>query len=92
MAFYRVIHDRSFAKDLRRRPSWLVKKVSQYARGLAEDPFPRQSTKLSGSDALYKIRIGDYRLVYEVDIDQKLVTLHLLDDRSDAYKRIRRRT
>ena len=40
---------------------------------LPSDPFPVQSTKLQGAKRLYRLRVGDYRIVYEVDSDARHV-------------------
>ncbi len=49
--------------------------------------MPRQSVKLAGSEDLYRIRVGDYR-VYGVDDEAKVVTVHYVRHRSQAYRRL----
>lgn len=49
--------------------------------GLKSEPFPRQAIKLSGAERIYRIRVGDYRIVYEVDTQAKQVTVHYIRHR-----------
>ena len=53
---------------------------------LAAEPFPHGSQKLTGSDHTYRIRIGDYRVVYEVVAALKLVEIQRVRHRKDVYR------
>ena len=53
---------------------------------LAENPFPRGVEKLSGSEHAYRIRLGDYRVVYEVVAELKLVEVQRVRHRKDVYR------
>lgn len=64
MASYSVNFKSSVEKDLRRLPKVLVSRVMERIERLAADPFPRQAIKLSGTERLDRIRIGDYRVVW----------------------------
>lgn len=90
MASYSVLHTQSFEKDLRRMPAWLIRRVMGRADALSENPFPKQAEKAKGGADLYKIRIGDYRLVYSVRTASRSIALHLIDLRDTVYKRVRR--
>ena len=52
---------------------------------LADDPTPGHSVKLAGAEALYRIRVGDYRVIYGVDHPSKQVIIHYVRHRKDAY-------
>jgi mRNA interferase RelE/StbE len=67
MASFKVVLKPSIAKDLRGLSKPVVARVLKLFEALAEEPFPRQSLKLEGSDALYRIRLGDYRVIYDID-------------------------
>ena len=54
--------------------------------GLRTDPFPRQAVKLSGTERLYRIRVGDYRIVYEVDTQAKQIVIHYVRHRREVYR------
>ena len=63
----------SALRDLLRLPRLIQKRVAEKIDALAKDPFPRGSTKLEALDDLWRIRIGDYRVVYEIDNRAKTV-------------------
>jgi len=86
MASYSLSFKPSVQKDLRPLPKSIVARVIGQIEGLKTDPLPRQSIKLSGSERLYRIRVGDYRIVYEVDAKAKQVTVHSVRHRRDVYR------
>jgi mRNA interferase RelE/StbE len=53
---------------------------------LASDPRPRQSHKLSGSVNCYRLRVGDYRVLYQVDDEAALVTIFKIGHRREVYR------
>jgi mRNA interferase RelE/StbE len=83
---YKVVFKPSVEKDLRRLPKDAVRRILDACGRLGENPFPRQAVKLFGSDRLYRVRVGDYRIVYEVDTRQKVVTVHYVRHRGTAYR------
>jgi mRNA interferase RelE/StbE len=60
MASFRIEWRKSTRKDLRRIPPADVARIVEQVAGLADDPFPAGSLKLSGSEKAYRFRIGDY--------------------------------
>lgn len=64
---YRLHFKPSVEKDLRRLPTAALARMTGAIQTLADAPLPRQSRKISGADRLYRLRIGDYRVIYEVD-------------------------
>jgi mRNA interferase RelE/StbE len=54
--------------------------------GLAADPRPRGVVKLAGRDD-YRARVGDYRVVYAVDDDERLVVVARIAHRREVYRR-----
>ncbi len=55
-------------------------------RGLAVDPHPSGSKKLHGADDLYRIRVGDYRIIYRVEDENLLVLVVSVGHRRDIYR------
>jgi mRNA interferase RelE/StbE len=53
-----------------------------------EDPFSQPYEKVKGRKDLYKIRVGDYRIIYRVDKKNKIVSVHLVDKRERVYNRL----
>ena len=86
MDSYDIHFKPSIVKDLRPLSEALVSRVMARIEGLKSDPFPRQAIKLSGTGRLYRIRVGDYRIVYEVDTPAKQVTIHYVRHRREVYR------
>lgn len=86
MASYKIVLKPSVEKDLRSLPPSAVRQVWDRLGALADAPRPRQSVKLTGTERLYRIRVGDYRIVYGVDDNAKLVTVHYVRHRREVYR------
>jgi len=52
---------------------------------LGDNPFPRGAIKLQGREGVYRVRVGDYRVLYEVLRKEGLVLVDKIDHRSGAY-------
>jgi len=86
MASFSVISKPSVQKDLRRIPPSLILRVLKQFRDLETDPFSNKAVKLSGAERLYRIRVGDYRIVYEVNVREKIVVIHHVRHRREVYR------
>ena len=86
MTSYNISFKPSVEKDLRPLSKSVVARVIEQIERLKTEPFPRQAIKLSGAERLYRIRVGDYRIVYEVDIRAKQVMIHYVRHRREAYR------
>lgn len=85
MANCRILFKQSVAKDLRSIPTKDVQRILQRVEGLAEDPRPAGVEKLS-SDEKYRIRQGNYRILYTIDDDVITVTIVKVGHRRDVYR------
>jgi len=85
MAF-RVEWKKSTRKDLRKLPPNVVDRVLETVEQLAVNPFPVGVEKLAGSEHAYRVRVGDYRVVYEVVTKTKLVEIQRVRHRKDVYR------
>ncbi len=83
---YELLLSTHAQRDLRRLSAALAARIIAAIRGLARNPRPRGSRKLAGSDRDYRLRIGDYRVIYEVDDAQHVVRVMYVRHRSDAYR------
>ena len=83
---YSVRIKRSAAKELSRLPKQARLLVIRAIDGLAEQPLSGSSLK-GGLRGLRRIRIGDYRVVYELLTDEVVVLVVRVARRSDAYRR-----
>jgi len=86
MTSYNISFKPSVEKDLRPLSKPVVARVIEQIERLKTEPFPRQAIKLSGAERLYRIRVGDYRIVYEVDIKSRQVMIHYVRHRREAYR------
>jgi mRNA interferase RelE/StbE len=85
MAF-RIEWKKSTRKDLRKLPASTVERIIETVEGLADNPFPHGVEKLSGSEHAYRVRRGDYRIVYEVVTESKLIEIQRVRHRKDVYR------
>ncbi len=86
MADYSVTFARSARKELEALTAALVRRIFPKVEGLAKEPRPKGCRKLRGEKNLWRIRIGDYRVVYEVKEDEKVVDIIAIRHRSAAYE------
>lgn len=85
MASYELRLHKSVAKDLDPLPKKDVQRIVKAIAGLADDPRPPQSLKLSGSDK-YRLRCGVYRILYEIHEDVLIVYVVKVGHRKDIYR------
>jgi len=78
---------RSTKKDLRRIASVEVRKIILAVEALASDPRPQGSKKMQGCDCAYRIRIGDYRVIYEVYDTRVVIEVVRVSHRRDVYRK-----
>jgi mRNA interferase RelE/StbE len=88
MAAYKVIFKPSVEKDLRSLPKSVIARVLEHIEDLKDNPIPRQSIKLTGAEKLYRIRVGDYRVIYGVDKEAKLITVYYVRHRRDVHRKL----
>ena len=86
MARYAVEFRRSAKKDLERLDSLVQRRVLRATEGLAIDPRPPGCRKLHGSDNAFRIRVGDYRVVYTVDDAVLIVAIERVRHRGEVYR------
>lgn len=83
---YTVIIERSAVRDLKRLPPSIRCRVDAHIRGLAREPRPQGVEKLSGSECSYRIRVGDYRILYEIHDDILHVLVVKIAHRREVYR------
>ena len=82
---YAVLIRRAAQKELARLPAKVYEPMKSAVRKLADNPRPRGSRRLTGRDG-WRIRVGDYRVVYEVDDASSCVTVLHVGHRRDVYR------
>ncbi|MEP6709014.1 MAG: type II toxin-antitoxin system RelE/ParE family toxin [Verrucomicrobiota bacterium] len=87
MASFSIQWRSSTKKDLRKLPPREVERIVTAVELLAEEAFPHGSEKLAGADHTYRIRVGDYRVVYEVFVPSEIVEIQRVRHRKDVYRK-----
>ena len=72
-------------KQIEALPPRLAQKISEAIAGLANEPRPVGAKKLMGVEG-YRIRVGDYRILYVVNDASRLVTVYRVKHRREAYR------
>ncbi len=85
MAAYRLLIKQSAAKELEAVPQRDRQRVVERIRGLADEPRPLGCQKLSGEEK-YRLRQGDYRVVYLIDDGEQVVVVFKVGHRRDVYR------
>ncbi len=85
---WRVKIDERVAKMMRRLPRDLVVRIDQAIQALRQNPRPRGAKRLQGSHnpALYRVRVGDFRIVYEIRDEELVVLVIRVGPRSGVYR------
>jgi mRNA interferase RelE/StbE len=86
MASFRIEWRPSTKKDLRKIPQGQIKSIIEAAVALGAQPWPVGCQKLQGTDGTYRIRVGDYRIVYTISKEAEVVTVVRVRDRKDVYR------
>lgn len=86
MASYSLIWKRSAGRELRGLPREVIVRLLELAESLKGNPFPPGAKKLTGAQHTYRVRSGDYRLVYEVRGDELLIQIVRVGHRRVVYR------
>jgi mRNA interferase RelE/StbE len=83
---YRILLERGAERDLRRLSAEMHDRVIAAIRGLAANPRPPGCRKLRGGQNDWRIRVGDYRVVYEIADDIRVVRVNRVRHRREVYR------
>jgi mRNA interferase RelE/StbE len=87
---YSVFLVKSARRELEHLPPKQHDLVVEHLRAVQEDPRPFGAGKLQGRDE-YKLRVGNFRIIYGIDDATRQVVVYMIDDRKQVYRRLRRR-
>ncbi len=88
MASYNVDFKPSVNKDFRRLPKSTVERVMKRIEKLVDEPLPHGVEKLEGADRLYRLRVGDYRIIYEVQTHAQQIVILYVRHRREVYREL----
>jgi mRNA interferase RelE/StbE len=83
---YRVLLERSAEKDLARLASVVHDRIIAAIQALARNPRPPGCRKLAGSKNDWRIRVGDYRVIYEIADEIRIVRVNRVRHRREVYR------
>lgn len=84
---YKITFKKSAEKEIQKLPSSVILKIVPVIEGLSKNPRPSGSKKLQGNkENIWRIRIGDYRVVYLIAEEVKIVEVRRVGHRKDIYK------
>ncbi|NLL09920.1 MAG: type II toxin-antitoxin system RelE/ParE family toxin [Methanomicrobiales archaeon] len=75
----------SVKKDVKKIPSQFLASIIQAVEQLENDPFPAGVVKLTDTDSYYRIRVGDYRVIYEIQKNEHKIFVLYIRHRKNAY-------
>jgi mRNA interferase RelE/StbE len=87
MDSYNIEWKHSAARELRKLPREAVLRILQAVEPLATEPYPHGVRKLVGSEHTYRIRVGDYRVVYNVVSSALIIQIVRVGHRREVYGR-----
>ena len=88
---YRIVLHREAVREIRRLPGDVKSRIKDAVDGLAAAPVPPGARRIRGRVGAYRLRVGDYRVVYEVHATEIVVYVVGVGHRRDVYRRILRR-
>lgn len=83
---YQILLERSAERDLRRLSADVHTRVIGAIQGLAANPRPPGCRKLTGSRHDWRIRVGDYRVIYEIADTIRIVRVNRVRHRREVYR------
>ena len=85
---YLVNVKKSVEKDLRKLPKSVISRVVEAIENLKDNPYPKQSKKLRATERTYRLRVGDYRVIYQVNEERKEIIVYYVRHRENAYEKL----
>ena len=83
---YTVLVSPAARRDVKRIHGPSRRRIADAIDDLANDPRPQGCTKLAGEEELYRLRIGDYRVIYQIEDDRLIVLVVRVGHRKDVYR------
>ena len=87
LAHYHVQFAPSAARSLAKLERSFQRRIARRLDALVYEPRPKGSEKLRGAAGRYRIRVGDYRIIYDIEDDELLILILRVGHRRDIYRR-----
>lgn len=86
-ARWEVKYHRALKKELRRLPKSAIRRIFSALEGLQIDPRPGTAQKVEGHN-LWRLRVGNYRILYQIDEDNQTINTFRISHRRDVYRNL----
>jgi len=86
VAEHAVVFARSARRELERLQAQTARRIIARIEALVSNPRPPGCVKLQGAGNLWRIRVGEYRVIYSIDDSGRIVDISAVRHRSDAYR------
>ena len=84
---YSVLLERQAEKELRSLPTAMLFRIDKRILALSDEPRPIGVLKLKGKESAgWRIKIGDYRILYVIDEEHKIIKIYRIKHRRDVYR------
>lgn len=83
---YQVVLNKTTKRDLHHLDEVWQRQIVKHLQTLVATPRPAGVTKLRGTENQWRIRVGDYRIIYEIDDDKRVVTILRIGHRREVYR------
>ena len=83
---YTVATAQAVDQQLSRLPRSVQRRLTEAIEGLESNPRPHGVKKLEGHDNLWRVRVGDYRIIYTIEDGRLLVLVVKIGHRGDVYR------
>ncbi|MEM6767359.1 MAG: type II toxin-antitoxin system RelE/ParE family toxin [Bacteroidota bacterium] len=84
---YTVIILPRVQKSLRKYKNPILKRILTAIKGLKDDPRPPGAKKLVGEENVWRVRVGDYRILYTIEDEIRIITVERVAHRKDSYRK-----
>ncbi len=85
---YRIEFKKAAAKSLKRTPKADQKRIAEKLDSLSENLPAPEITKMKGDNPFHKVRVGNYRIVYEIQDDILVILIVKIGHRKDIYRNL----
>ena len=83
---YRVEVTPAARRDLAKLPQDVLRRVDAHILALAENPYPPGAKRLQGDEGFFRIRVGDYRVIYMVERGRLVILIVRVRHRREVYR------
>ena len=83
---YRILLTKQVEKQINALPQQVADRIEQHIEALHTNPRPAGVKKLRGQTRTYRVRVGNWRIIYTIDDSTQEIMLLTIDDRKDVYR------